>query len=229
MIWLWVGLAVLLDGAAALLCGVVPDRALERYRAPMLGFAVGTLTAAALGDLLPEAVGHSGPIAIGWAIGAMVAASAIEWASARRGHHHDRPLVPAALLGSDALHNTTDGIAIAAAFLIGPRLGLVTAAAVILHELPEELADYALLRGAGMGKRTALTALALVQLTAGIGAAGALLASSYMRRTEGVLLAISCGMFLYIVVGMLPELWRARSVRVGLVTAVGAAIVVLLS
>jgi zinc and cadmium transporter len=162
--------------------------------------------------------------------GAMVSLGVIEWASARRGRNRDRPISPLALLGSDALHNIGDGMAIAAAFLVGPQLGVMTSAAVMVHELPEEFADYALLRAAGMRRRSALWGITAVQLTAGIGAAGTLLASSLLVRSEGVLLSIACGLFVYIAaIDLLPELWRSRS-RSGVVAcAFGAAIVLVLS
>ena len=52
---------------------------------------------------------------------------------------------------------------IAAAFLISIPLGVTTSLAVIVHEVPEELGDYALLRAAGVTKRRALCALAGVR------------------------------------------------------------------
>jgi zinc and cadmium transporter len=216
VVWPWVALVVALDGAVALLSGLVPDRVLRRYRGPILGFATGTLLATALGDLLPEALARSGVITLAWILATMIVAILLENLSSRRVHHRDRPLVPSALLGSDALHNLSDGMAIAAAFLITPRLGLVTSAAVILHEVPEEIADYALLRDAGTGKRNALISLALVQLTAGIGAAGVLLASSLVMAAEGPVLAIACGL-------LVPSLWRVRSMVVVLSALVGVA------
>lgn len=230
MIWLWVAVAIALDGAVALVGGLVPDRWLERCRAPMLGFATGTLLASGLGEILPEAVARGGLAVLGWTAVAVLALAGIEWASSRGAHHRDRPVVPTALLGSDALHNLGDGIAIAAAFLVGPRLGAITAAAVIVHELPEEIADYALVRASGMTKRSALAALAGVQLTAGIGAAGALFASAVVARAEGIVLAIAGGMFLYIaVVDLLPVAWRARSWSAAVAALTGAAIVTVMS
>lgn len=227
MIWLWIGLAVAADGAAALVCGLIPDRVLERYRPAMLGFAAGTLLASGLVELLPEAIEHTGPLAFVWAVATMLVLGAIELASARRSRHRDRPVIPMALLGSDALHNLADGMAIAAAFLVSTRLGVITSAAVILHELPEEVADYALLRLAGVRKRAALAGLAVVQLTAGIGAAGTLLASSLLARSEGILVSVACGMFVYIAaIDLLPAVVRTRS-RVGFAAgALGAAAVV---
>jgi hypothetical protein len=67
------------------------------------------------------------------------------------------------LLGSDALHNIGDGAAIGASFLVSPRLGVAMAFAMIVHEDPEEVGDYAILRGAGMGRGAALAAMAAIR------------------------------------------------------------------
>jgi zinc and cadmium transporter len=138
-------------------------------------------------------------------------------------------VTPVALLGSDALHNFGDGMAIAAAFLVSPQLGLYTSIAVILHELPEELADYALLRGAGMSRRTALASLAVVQLTAALGAAASLVASHWLAGARGLVLALAAGMFLYIaLVDLLPAVIRSRSRSAWLAFGVGAIVVLLI-
>ena len=42
------------------------------------------------------------------------------------------------------------GIIIAAAFLTDPNLGLVTALAIIAHEIPQEVGDYIVLLNAGV-------------------------------------------------------------------------------
>ena len=64
-------------------------------------------------------------------------------------------------LAADFVHNSTDGLAVGAAFVAGSGvagggdfLGWSTAAAILLHELPHELADLAILIQAGCRKRT---------------------------------------------------------------------------
>lgn len=53
-------------------------------------------------------------------------------------------------LAADALHNLTDGIAIGAAFAAGTGLGYSTALATLMHELPHEIGDFAVLVQSGM-------------------------------------------------------------------------------
>ncbi len=225
--WLWVTIAVALDGALVLVGALIPEHWLERYRAPMLGFAAGALLATGVHELLPEVMALEGLLGLGLAAGAMIVLGVIALMSKRRASHRS-PVLPAALLTSDGLHNLGDGVAIAAAFLVDIKLGVTTSAAVMLHELPEEIADYALLRAVGMQRTRALLALVAVQLTAGIGAAGVLLASSLVTRAQGGLLAIASGLFLYIaLVDLLPAMWRARSLPAFAAMAFGATVVLL--
>jgi zinc and cadmium transporter len=134
--------------------------------------------------------------------------------------------VPIALLAADALHNIGDGMAIAAAFLVSRRIGLVTSIAVIVHEVPEEIADYTLLRSAGLARTPAVLALAAVQLTAAIGAAGTLVASAQITAAAPVLLAVAAGTFVHIAaIDLAPELIRARRFAAVLACGLGVALV----
>ncbi|NWZ29916.1 S39A7 protein, partial [Asarcornis scutulata] len=56
-------------------------------------------------------------------------------------------------LAADVAHNFTDGLAIGASFLAGPGLGTVTALTVLLHEVPHEVGDLAILVQSGCTKR----------------------------------------------------------------------------
>jgi zinc and cadmium transporter len=211
--WIWIAAAIVVDGAAGLIGGLLPDRWIERRRTGLAGFAAGALLAAALLDILPEALAARGSEALYWAFGAFGFGALVEWGL--RSHVHRRggtpgPASPVVLLGSDALHNIGDGIAIAAAFLVSIPLGVVTSLAVIVHEVPEELADYALLRASGMTKRRALLALGMVQLTAALGAVGTLIAATETRALAGIALSISAGTFLFIATAdLLPEVVRS--------------------
>lgn len=224
--WLWVTAAVIVDGAAALVGGLIPDRWLTRYRPALLGFASGALLAAALLDLVPDALDQAGVAIWPWLLGAMLALAAFEWFIGTRDHHHHGHRmgpVPYALLASDAVHNFGDGIAIAAAFTTSVRLGIITALAVIVHEVPEEVADYAVLRSSQIGKRKALWALLLVQMTAALGAWVTLLGASLVHR-QGVLLALAAGTFLYIaLVELMPDVLRHGAMRDRVIAIVGLA------
>jgi zinc and cadmium transporter len=209
MTWLWVTAAIVIDGAAALVGGLMPDRWLQRHRPLMMGFAAGALLAAALLDMVPEAIESRGVLVLPWLLGTMVALAGFEWVlGGHDPHEHGKNPTPYALLVSDGFHNFGDGIAIAAAFLTSTHLGIITSLAVIVHEVPEELADYAVLRAARFTKRTSLIWLAVVQMTAAAGAAVTLLGAS-LGHGGGVFLAIAAGTFVYIaLMELMPDVLR---------------------
>ncbi|MBN8229489.1 ZIP family metal transporter [Corallococcus macrosporus] len=229
---LLVFIAVGLDGLAGLAGGVLSERWLQRRLPALVAFAAGTLLSTVFLEVLPEAVEARGEAAFAWAFASFVALALMEWALGH--HHHDAeaaaghahghhphhhghpgaPTLPGALLASDALHNVGDGAAVAAAFLVSPHAGFATAFAVIVHELPQEVGDYALLRAAGWSRAKALVALGAVQLTALAGAVGVLLGTRYLPSLQGTVLAIAGGSFLYIgAVDLLPELRRGPDSR----------------
>lgn len=219
---LWVALAIAVDGAAGLAGALLPERWLVRYRPALLGFAAGALLAAALLDLVPDAIAASGTSVLPWLLASIAALAVFEWMLPAHDHHdHLGGATPYALLGSDALHNFGDGMAIAAAFIASPRLGLVTSVAVIVHEVPQEVADYTVLRAAKLGKRRALIALVGVQLIAALGAAATFLGGR-VDGVSGIVLALAAGTFVYIAcVELLPDVLR-RGKRVDRIGALGA-------
>ncbi len=56
-------------------------------------------------------------------------------------------------LAADFTHNFTDGLAIGASFLVGPAVGAVTTITILLHEVPHEIGDFAILVQSGCTKR----------------------------------------------------------------------------
>jgi zinc and cadmium transporter len=166
----------------------------------VVSFAAGALLAAVFLDILPEAIAALGPRAALWAGAGFALAGAFEGLVSRHEHEGAAPTrgMPSVLLASDALHNVGDGAAVAAAFLLSPRAGLVASVAVIAHEVPQEVGDFALLRHAGMRRGRALIALAATQLTAAVGALGVLLVQPLVTRLAGTILALAAGSFLYV-------------------------------
>ncbi|MFT3767476.1 MAG: ZIP family metal transporter [Minicystis sp.] len=231
--WLYIGAALLLDGAVGLAGGLLPEHRLVRHRALFVGFAAGALLGAAFLDVLPEAIEAAGSRAMTWALGAFMLTTLLGRMAANRWPTTTAtrsPGLPVKLLGSDALHNIGDGAIIAAAFFSSTGLGVVTTFAVLAHELPQEVGDYVLLRAAGIRRGPAILALAAVQMTALIGAAAVAFASSLFARTSGVVLAVAGGTFLQIgATDLLPEVLngegepRGRTIAVlGLLLGIAA-------
>jgi zinc and cadmium transporter len=226
---LFIGLAVLVDGIAGLAGGLLSERWMARHLSELVAFAAGALLGAVFLDLLPHAVATAGPSAFPWAFTSFLALALFSWLLGP--HHHDhsthapghphhpehlsdsQSVVPS-LLAADALHNLGDGAALAAAFLVSPEAGVATTVAIIAHELPQEVGDYALLRAAGLSRGRSLAALAGVQLTAAVGAGAVLLGSRFMEGLEGIILALASGTFLYIgATDLLPDVRRGGTPR----------------
>jgi zinc and cadmium transporter len=226
VVWIWVAAFVVLDGAVALVGGLMPDRWLVRHRPVMLGFAVGALLSVAAVDIVPDALAEGGASVLPWLIAGIAVLAAFDFLFDTHGHHTHS--IAYALLGSDAVHNFGDGIAIAAAFLHSTHLGIVTSLAVLLHELPEELADYAILRESKLAKGKSLLWLAVVQMTAGLGAALTLLGAT-LGSGHAVMLAIAGGTFVYIaLVELLPDIVRGDNRIVAFAGLVAGAVLIAL-
>jgi zinc and cadmium transporter len=146
------------------------------------------------------------------------------------GHSHEFDVEQAgrggyAVLLGDSLHNFVDGLIIAAAFLTDPMLGVVTAAAVMAHEIPQETGDYIVLLNAGFSRSKALLYNALSGMAAVVGGVtGYLLLGQFDHLLPYVLVA-SASSFVYVAVAdLLPQLqqrlnWRETLVQVAWLSA----------
>lgn len=56
-------------------------------------------------------------------------------------------------LAADFTHNFTDGLAIGASFLVSPAVGAITTVTILLHEVPHEIGDFAILVQSGCTKK----------------------------------------------------------------------------
>jgi len=60
-------------------------------------------------------------------------------------------------LAADFTHNFTDGLAIGASFLVGRTTGIVTTVTVLLHEVPHEIGDFAILIQSGCDRKKVIS------------------------------------------------------------------------
>ncbi len=119
------------------------------------------------------------------------------------------------LLG-DAIHNFVDGILIAGSFLMDPVLGVATTIAIVVHEIPQEISDIAVLVHGGYSKRRAVFLNVLCATACVPGAIATLLLSQLMELSLGALLAFTAGGFIYIATTDLMPLLRQASARLSL-------------
>lgn len=118
------------------------------------------------------------------------------------------PAGPMILIG-DALHNFTDGLLLAAAFLTDIQLGLIATGAVVAHEIPRELGDFAVLLDSGFSWRRALFWNVAFSFTAIGGGVLGYFAFSAARPAIPYVIALAAASFIYVAIAdLVPGLHR---------------------
>lgn len=192
----------------------------------LVSFAAGGLLGAVFFDILPETVEILQDGAFAWVLSGILLFFILEkmfyWYHCHHGHcatHHKssnlKPFTFVNLIG-DGIHNFVDGMVIAAAFLSTPNdlsLGIITTLAVILHEIPQEIGDFAILVYGGYSRLKALMFNFLFALTSILGALLTVLFTSVLQNIEGYLLALAAGNFIYLAcTDLLPELHHEKNI-----------------
>lgn len=125
---------------------------------------------------------------------------------AREEHDIHKP-VGYMVLFSDGLENLIDGMAIGTAFLVSIPLGVATTLAVLAHEVPVEMGDFAVLLKAGFSRKKALLLNFLSGLIAVVGVSVALYLGSAVPAFSAFATPIAAGAFLYIAgTALLPQI-----------------------
>jgi len=117
-------------------------------------------------------------------------------------------------LFGDAVHNFIDGLVIASAFMVSIKLGVVTAFAMALHEIPQEIGDFGVLLYAGFKKKKALIANFLVALTTVVGGLVGYLIACRLEKFIPYLLPFAAGGFIYIAASdLMPEIRKEERLK----------------
>ena len=134
-------------------------------------------------------------------------------------HHHHFDAEQAgrggySVLVGDSIHNFCDGVIIAAAFLADTQLGIVTALAVVAHEIPQEVGDYIVLLNAGFSRARALLFNALSGLAAVLGGVVGYFVVGPWEALFPYLLVVASSSFIYVAVAdLLPQLQQRLPLR----------------
>jgi len=134
-------------------------------------------------------------------------------------HHHgfDRKQAGrggwSVILG-DSIHNFCDGIIIAAAFLADTRVGVITALAIIAHEIPQEVGDYIVLLNAGFSRARALFYNAVSGLAAVLGGIVGYFVVGPWQAAFPYLLVVASSSFIYVAVAdLIPQLQHRLTLK----------------
>lgn len=134
-------------------------------------------------------------------------------------HHHGFDAEQAgrggwSVLVGDSIHNFCDGVIIAAAFIADPHLGLVTALAIIAHEIPQEVGDYIVLLNAGFSRGRALFFNALSGLAAVAGGVLGYFLITPWQSALPYMMVVASSSFIYVAVAdLIPQLQQRLTLK----------------
>ena len=196
--------------------------------AVLISYAIGALLGAAFLEILPHALEYGDPhrMAATVLFGILVFFLLEKLVLWRHCHHdhceaHDAQ-APARdhgrsgllILVGDTFHNFVDGILIAAAFLESTELGIVTALAIIAHEIPQEVGDYLILLHSGYSRVRALAFNLLSSLATLVGALLAYFALSQLTGWIPSLLGLAAASMIYVAVAdLIPGLHKRTELK----------------
>lgn len=222
----WIVTTSTVGGLASLILAGSFALSLRASWVPMLvSYAVGALLGAAFLEILPEAFRLTKNPAVMTAtilFGILlffILEKLVLWrhchsedCEAHDSHDHGRSGLM--IMIGNTFHNFVDGILIAAAFLSDIHLGLVTAIAIIAHEIPQEVGDFMILLHSGYTKRQAI----LFNLaSSGATLVGGTLAYSVLQSMQGIipsLLALAASSMIYVsVADLIPGLHKRTEIH----------------
>jgi zinc and cadmium transporter len=222
-------------GLAGLLL-LFPSGRLSLVTSCLIPYAIGTLLGAAFLGMIPHALQKlpSEPVLLTVLAGVILFFLLEKFTLWRHCHEQPCPTHTRAgemILIGDALHNFVDGVAIAAAFAGSVPLGIATSVAVIAHEVPQEVGDFAILLESGYSKIRALGYNTLSSLTALLGAVLTYFLLPVIQSVVPYLLSVSAASFIYIALadlvpgrratgGMRSLTWEVPLIALGIGTIV---------
>ncbi len=198
----------------------------------LVSFAIGALLGAAFLEVIPHAFENGDPHTVAMSIlGGILVFFLLEklllWRHSHEGHGdehevahlagdagHDHGRSGALIVVGDTIHNFLDGILIAAAFLQSTQLGIITALAIVAHEIPQEVGDFVILLNSGYSRTKAFC---LNVLSSGATVVGGVLGYFVLQVLEGwtpILLGIVAASMIYVAVAdLIPGLHRRPELR----------------
>ncbi len=129
-------------------------------------------------------------------------------------HDHDHGRSGMMIMIGDTFHNFVDGVLIASAFMLDIKVGIVTAMAIIAHEIPQEVGDFLILLHSGYSKKQALIFNLVSTLATAIGGMLAYFALQNMQSIVPNILGLAAASLLYVAVAdLIPNLHKRTELK----------------
>lgn len=129
-------------------------------------------------------------------------------------HAHDHGRSGLMIMIGDTFHNFVDGVLICAAFMVDMQVGLVTALAIIAHEIPQEVGDFLILLHSGYSKRKAFLFNIASSLATLLGGLLAYTALNVVKHWIPYILSLAAASMLYVAVAdLIPGLHKRTAMR----------------
>lgn len=197
---------------------ILPERMFQKVILPLVAMAAGSLLGGALFHLMPAAVEEMGNGLAPWVWcmvgfgGFFVLEQFLHWHHCHKPTSQHKEPLGWLILIADGVHNFIGGLAVAGAFMVDIRLGMVAWVAAAAHEIPQELGDFGILIHGGFPKKLAL----LFNLLSGLSfLVGGLVAWGLSSQVDvSFLIPLGAGNFLYIAAAdLIPEINREKSAK----------------
>jgi len=184
----------------------------------LVNFAAGSLLALALLDFLPEALEATFGSKIIFLLvvlgifSSFLIEKILTWHHSHQEGQEVHSFTYLVVFG-DTVHNFLDGVIIGTSFLISFPFGIITTLAVIFHEIPQEVSDFAILLHGGMKRARVFYVNLFSSFSTVIGAALAFFVAELVEGLVPFVLALSSGGFLYIATAdLMPELVKEKRI-----------------
>jgi zinc and cadmium transporter len=129
-------------------------------------------------------------------------------------HTHDHGRSGMMVMIGDTFHNFVDGILIASAFMVDVKVGIVTAVAIIAHEIPQEVGDFLILLHSGYSKKQAFAFNLVSSFATVVGGAIAYFALQHVQGWIPTILGLAASSMLYVAVAdLIPSLHKRTELR----------------
>lgn len=230
----WIFLASFVGGALSMFfVGLFALNVRAHWIGALVSYAIGALLGAVFLDILPEAIKLSpnsttvsGTVLFGILL-FFTLEKVLIWRHCHHDHcevhepelshklsEHDHGRSGTMVIVGDTFHNFIDGIIIAAAFLTDNHLGVVTSLAIIAHEIPQEVGDFAILLHSGYTKLRAFQMNLISSFATVVGGVLGYLTLQTMQSWTPSLLALAAASLIYVALAdLIPGLHKRTELR----------------